>query len=77
MPVASALGEDAIITRIDTIPGVDVMEGDYVEDSYKPILDENKMFKPYILIKFNGGFPAYDNGICGPEKDTQRATVTI
>lgn len=77
MTVASAVGEDTIIAKVKEITGVDVMEGDYTEDGYKPQVDANKMFKPYMLIKFNGGFPAYDNGICGPEKDTQRATITI
>jgi len=77
MPVASATGEDDILAKIKTIVGVDVMESDYVDDSYLPVLDANKMFKPYILVKFNGGFPEYDNGICGPEKDTQRASITV
>lgn len=77
MPIASTIGEDDIIAKVKTIPGVDVMESDYVDDGYVPVLDANKMFKPYMLIKFNGGFPAYDNGICGPEKDTQRASITV
>lgn len=77
MPLASSVGEDDIIARIKEIPGVDVMESDYTDDSYKPEMDANNMFVPYILIKFNGGFPNYDNGLCGPEMDTQRATVTV
>lgn len=77
MPLASTQGEDDIIARIKEIAGVDVMESDYTDDSYVPKLDENKMFKPYILVKFNGGFPNYDNGICGPDKDSLRGTITI
>lgn len=71
-------GEDNIVTRIKEIEGVDVMESDYTDDSYLPDVDDTtKLFKPYILVKFNGGFQQYDNGICGPEKDTQRATFTV
>lgn len=77
MPLATTPGEDDIIAKLKTIPGVDVMPGDYVEDSYLPKVDANKLFKPYMLVKFNGGFQAYDNGIVGPEKDTQRATFTV
>lgn len=77
MPLATVPGEDTIVARLKEILGVDVMEGDYTDDSYLPTLDENKMFKPYLLVKFNGGFQAYDNGICGPEKDTQKATFTV
>lgn len=77
MTVSSALGEDDILAKMKEIEGVDVMEGDYTDDSYLPEMDENKMFVPYMLVKFNGGFPAYDDGICGPEKDTMRATFTV
>ena len=77
MSVASATGEDDILTKIKEIQGIDVMESDYVDDSYIPQVDANKMFTPYVLVKFNGGFPEYDNGICGPEKDSMRSTVTI
>lgn len=77
MPLSTVPGEDDIVTRLKEIPGVDVMESDYTDDSYVPEVDANKMFKPYLLVKFNGGFQDYDNGICGPEKDTQRATFTV
>ena len=77
MPLASLPGETDIVNKVKEIPGVDVMESDYVDDSYEPVVDENKLFKPYILVKFNGGFQAYDNGIVGPETDTQRATFTV
>ena len=77
MPLSSVTGEDDIIAKIKTIPGVDVMESDYVDDSYVPVVDANKMFKPYILVKFNGGFPEYDNGICGPDKDSMEGSITV
>lgn len=77
MPLGTSTGEDDIITRLKTIEGIDVMEGDYVEDSYTPDADSNGLFVPYMLVKFNGGFPFYDNGICGPDKDTMRASITI
>lgn len=77
MPLNTVPGEDDIVDRIKEIDGVDVMESDYVDDSYIPVVDANKMFKPYILVKFNGGFQHYDHGIVGPEKDTQRATFTV
>lgn len=75
--LATLTGETDIVNKLKTIPGVDVMEGDYVDDSYQPVTDANKLFKPYMLVKFNGSFQNYDNGICGPEKDTQRATFTV
>ena len=77
MPLATLPGEIDIINKLKEIPGVDVMEGDYVDDSYLPEVDSNKLFKPYILVKFNGSFKEYDNVICGPDKDTQRATITV
>ena len=77
MALGTLQGETDITNLLKTIAGVDVMEGDYVDDGYMPVLDANKLFKPYILIKFNGGFQAYDNGIVGPDKDTQRATFTV
>jgi len=77
MPLDSILGEDDIIAKLKTIPGVDVMEGEYTVDGYAPKLDVNKMFKPYLLVKFNGAFPTTDNGIVGPQYDTQRATFSV
>lgn len=77
MPLATFPGEEDIVAKIREIPGVDVMEGDYTDDSYLPTVDANKLFKPYMLVKFHGSFQAYDNGIVGPEKDTQRATFTV
>lgn len=78
MPLATVNGENDIIARIKEIAGIDVMESDYVDDSYVPDRDLNGMFVPYVLVKFNGGFdyPA-ENGICGPEKNTQLASVTV
>lgn len=78
MPLSTVAGEDDIIAKLRTIEGVDVIEGEYTQDSWNPQVDPvNKMFAPYLLVKFNGGFPAYENGICGPEKDTQRATFSV
>lgn len=77
MPLDSMPGEDDVVARIKTIPGVDVFEGEYLPDSFTPVLDANKMFKPYLVIKFNAGFPTYDNGIVGPEKDSLRNTFSV
>jgi len=77
MPLGTYPGEEDIVEKLREIEGVDIMEGDYVDDSYLPDVDENKLFKPYALVKFHGSFQAYDNGIVGPEKDTQRASFTV
>lgn len=77
MPLNSVPGEDDIIAKLREIKGVDVISGEYTQDSYIPKLDANKMFKPYLTVKFNGGFPDFDNGIVGPEKDTQRANFSV
>lgn len=77
MPLNSVVGEDDIVAKLKEIPGVDVISGEYTPDGYVPKLDANKMFKPYLTVKFNGGFPEYDNGIVGPEKDTQRSTFSV
>jgi hypothetical protein len=65
------------MNRIRTVPGIDVIEGEYTPDSFKPKTDANGMFDPYVLVKFNGDFPAHENGIVGPDKDTQRASFSI
>lgn len=78
MPLNSLPGEIDIFNRIKTIEGLDVMEGEYASDSFVPKVDQaTKMFVPYALIKYNPGFPAYDDGIVGPEKDTLRATFSV
>lgn len=77
MPLSASPGEDSIIAKIKEIPGIDVMESDYTDDSYIPETDANKMFVPYVQVKFDGAFQTYDNGICGPERDTLRATFTV
>lgn len=77
MSVNALPGEDAVIARLKTIPGVDVFEGEYTPDSYIPAVDANNMFKPYMLVKFSGAFQTYDHGICGPEKDTLRNTFSV
>lgn len=77
MPLDTSAGEQDIVAKIKTIPGVDVFEGEYLPDSFVPVVDANKMFKPYLLIKFNAGFPTYDNGIVGPDKDTLRNTFSV
>ena len=77
MPLSSVPSEDDIMTKLRTIPGVDVIEGEYTQDSYIPVLDANKMFKPYLLVKFNGSFPSYDNGIVSPDLDSQRASFSV
>ncbi len=77
MALASLTSEDDIITQLKTITGVDIIVGEYTSDSYAPVLDANKMFKPYMTVKFNGAFQTFDNGIVGPDKDTQRASFTV
>lgn len=77
MPLNTLPGEDDIVAKLRTIAGVDVMEGEYASDSFVPTVDANKMFVPYMLVKFFPAFPGYDDGICGPEKDTLRATFGV
>jgi hypothetical protein len=77
MPLNSLQGEDDIITQLKTIAGVDVFNGEYTSDGYVPQTDANTMFKPYLTVKFNGAFPAHDNGITTPDLDTQRATFSV
>ncbi len=77
MPLGTTPGETDITNKLKTIEKVVVMEGDYTDDSFLPEVDVNGLFNPYILVKFNGSFQEYDNGIVGPEKDSQRATFTV
>lgn len=74
MALSASPGEDDILARLAEIPGVDVMESDYVDDSYAP---KGEQFPPYILVKFNGAFQEYDNGIVGPDKDSLRTNFTV
>ena len=77
MTLATAQGELDILNKIKEIPGIDVQEGEYTADSYVPVTDANKMFKPYALVKFNGAFPFNDAGIVGPYYDTLRASFSV
>lgn len=77
MSLDLVIGEDDVAALIRTIPGIDVIEGEYTDDSFVPVIDVNKMFKPYVLIKYSGGFPTYDNGIVGPELDTLRNSFSV
>lgn len=77
MPLTFTQGENDVLAKVQTIPGVDVLEGEYAPDNWLPDFDENDNFVPYLTVKFNGSFPANDNGIVGPEKDTQRVSVSI
>lgn len=77
MPLTFANGENDVFDKLKTIPGIDVMQGEYVQDSYEPERDANGMFVPYVLLKYNGAFPHADNGIVGPEKDTQRVSFSV
>jgi hypothetical protein len=77
MPLNLSAGENDIVDKLKTIPGIDVIEGEYTEDSYVPKVDSNKLFKPYVLVKFSGAFATSDNGIVGPDKDTLRNTFSV
>jgi len=77
MPTSQLPGEDSIVSRLKTIPGVDVIEGEYTEDSWKPDVDENELFKPYILVAFYPSRSGFDNGLAEPHKDTERATFDV
>lgn len=77
MPLNSEPGEDDVMAKLRTIPGVDIVEGEYTPDSWTPDVDANGLFKPYFTVKFNAGFPTYDNGIVGPEKDSLRNTFSV
>lgn len=78
MPLTFTNGENDIMTQLRTITGVDVMEGEYAGSGYIPTLDTNKLFKPYMLVKFNGGFSnPQDNGIVGSWLDTYRITFSV
>ena len=78
MPLSQTPGENDIVAKLKTIPGVDVMEGEYVNDSYIPVVDPiTKLFKPYILVTFDPANESYDNGIADPALDTQRARMLV
>lgn len=78
MPLQQKPGEDDIIAALRTIEGVDVIEDEYTEDSYKPKIDPTTgMFLPYITVKFDVATQTFDNGIADPSWDTQRAGVQI
>lgn len=77
----SQLGsQDDIEARLRTLAepeNVDVAVGEYLGDSFKPEVDENGLFKPYILLSFIGSFPTYESGIVSPRQDTERATFGV
>lgn len=77
MPLSMTPGQDDIVAKLKEIQGVDVMEGEYTDDSYVPVVDDNKLFRPYILTGFFPATMTVDNGIAQPEKDTQRATIEV
>lgn len=78
MPLEQKPGEDDIITALRAIPGVDVIEDEYTEDSYVPKIDtDTGLFLPYITVKFDVATATFDNGIADPSWDTQRAGVQV
>lgn len=77
MPVSQLQGEDDIVARLKTIPGIVVIEGEYTPDSFKPTVDASGLFTPYILLKVDPATQAFDNGIADPSWDTQRAGIQI
>lgn len=77
MALTITQSEDDIIEKLKTIPGVDVIQGEYVGDSWVPTVDSEGMFIPYLLVKFNGALATFDNGIVGPEQDTLRSTFSV
>lgn len=78
MTLSQVAGEDDIVAKLKEIPGVDVMEGEYVSDSYIPVVDPvTKLFKPYILVTFDPPNETFDNGIADPAWDTQRGQIAV
>lgn len=78
MPLSSVPAEDAITLRLKDMEGIDVYEGDYLDDGIKPDVDkESGFFVPYALIKYQGSTETADNGLGGPDKDMQRATFSV
>lgn len=65
------------MARLREIEGVDILEGEYSPDSYKPALDpDSKLFAPYVTVKFHPAINGTDPGIADPAWDTQRASFT-
>lgn len=78
MPLTQTPGEDNIIDKLKEIPGVDVLEGEYTPDGYKPAVDPfTKLFKPYFTVKFHPAIQFFDHGIADPSWDTQRASFSV
>lgn len=59
------------------ILNVDFMLGDYVMDSYKPVVDSNGLFKPYVLCKIHTSYEHGDNGICEKSKDPLQGSISF
>lgn len=78
MPLEQLAGEDDIIAKIRELTDLDVFEGEYTPDGYKPELDpESKLFAPYITVKFHPAISGNDPGIADPAWDTQRGSFTV
>lgn len=77
MPLEQLPGENAIIARLREIEGVDILEGEYTPDGWAPQVDPlNKLFTPYVTVKFHPATPGNDPGIADQSWDTQRASFT-
>lgn len=59
------------------VPGVDIMMGDYVMDSYIPETDEDGLFTPYALCKIHTSYETGDNGICEKSDDPLRGSFSF
>lgn len=77
MPLSQSQGENDIIQKLLEIEGIDIIPGEYVEDSYVPKTDTNGMFVPYITVGFDPPNSTFDNGIVSPAWDTQRAQFAV
>lgn len=68
-----------ILTRVETIPHVDVYEGQVDDDTSVPLIEGTNKIKPYISVNFGGTVqaPKRYKGLCGAKEDTQEADVVI
>lgn len=77
MAIAQLAGQDAIVTALKTIVGVDVYEGQYVTDGSYPPMDDNGYFVPYLTTVFGSSYQGPDRGIVSERYNNLRTTVTV
>lgn len=77
MALSQLAAQDAIMDQLRAIGGIDVVEGQYLQDGTGAQIKEGGLFVPYMTVEFGTSYQSAERNIVTSRMDGLRTSVNV